>query len=203
MNGTGWDPRFSIRHLEVHELVPDDVLKAAYLWVGERWGCYREKLIARTEAVHAVKHRCGPEYAHVSDDWFRARVIACCKSPSRHGGGWGSPERPAKGRKKKRQAVDQAEPTTLTAGQQWYADYLASERWQRQRERAIARDGGRCRVCNDNERLEVHHRSYEHARPEADELLELRDLTTMCRRCHKHMHICVDAVREANPARAR
>jgi hypothetical protein len=62
-----------------------------------------------------------------------------------------------------------------------YADYLHSPEWQTLRQRAIERDGKRCRICNSNKRLEVHHRVYvwdvNHD--------PIDDLTTLCYRCHK------------------
>lgn len=68
---------------------------------------------------------------------------------------------------------------------QWRADYeasLASPRWRWLRERVIERDGGRCALCAETERLEVHHLHYRTMGREAgDELL------TLCARCHDRL----------------
>jgi 5-methylcytosine-specific restriction endonuclease McrA len=64
-----------------------------------------------------------------------------------------------------------------------YADYLESAAWLALRERAIERDGRRCRLCNGQRELQVHHRTYERIGHE-----RLDDLTTLCRRCHKRYH---------------
>ena len=40
------------------------------------------------------------------------------------------------------------------------AGYIQSSQWKELRREAIDRDGGRCRVCDRKERLEVHHRKY-------------------------------------------
>lgn len=62
-----------------------------------------------------------------------------------------------------------------------YQEYLQSPEWKALRRRAIDRDGGRCRLCNSNKRLEVHHRTY--TRFLGEEPIE--NLTTLCYRCHK------------------
>jgi hypothetical protein len=61
-----------------------------------------------------------------------------------------------------------------------YDDYLRSPRWQELRESALERDGHRCRFCNRNFRLAVHHRKY----PEILGTEELEDLVTLCAGCH-------------------
>lgn len=61
-----------------------------------------------------------------------------------------------------------------------YEEYIASSLWRRLREQAIDRDGGRCRTCNSNEELEVHHRYY----PAVLGTESLDALTTLCRSCH-------------------
>jgi len=48
-----------------------------------------------------------------------------------------------------------------------YEDYLASEEWQRQRQWHLTVAGHRCQVCNSDERLETHHRTYERKGNEA------------------------------------
>lgn len=75
----------------------------------------------------------------------------------------------------------------LTSGQIAYRAYLQSWRW-----RFILRpvrvwfDGGKCRLCNSAEFLEVHHRSYTHCG--GNFLLEFLDLTTVCHADHSAYH---------------
>jgi 5-methylcytosine-specific restriction endonuclease McrA len=64
-----------------------------------------------------------------------------------------------------------------------YRDYLRTPEWRAVRERALMRDGHRCRLCNAPDNLNVHHRTYARR---GDESLE--DLTTLCRGCHEHFH---------------
>ena len=64
-----------------------------------------------------------------------------------------------------------------------YAAYLRSPEWKALRDSTIARDGGRCRVCNAGNDLVAHHRTYARAMAEAPD-----DLTTLCRRCHDAVH---------------
>lgn len=69
-----------------------------------------------------------------------------------------------------------------------YTSYLASEEWQAKRLARQTLDGNRCRICNSNEQLEVHHRSYKRIfNEDVDD-----DLTTLCYRCHE----AVRAIRE-------
>lgn len=64
-----------------------------------------------------------------------------------------------------------------------YREYLRSEEWYNKRAAAIWRDGGRCRFCNSDENLNVHHRDYTHI---PDETID--DLTTVCIECHRRLH---------------
>ena len=64
-----------------------------------------------------------------------------------------------------------------------YADYLLTPYWGSQRQGALARAQGRCQVCNGDQRLEVHHRTYERRGDERED-----DLIVLCRRCHGLYH---------------
>lgn len=64
-----------------------------------------------------------------------------------------------------------------------YSDYLQTPEWAEKRQLALARDGYRCRVCNEREHLHVHHRTYIRRGNE-----DLDDLTTLCESCHDHFH---------------
>lgn len=64
-----------------------------------------------------------------------------------------------------------------------YEEYLQTPEWQEKRELALERDGYRCRNCNCDKNLHVHHRSYERRGNE-----DINDLTTLCNDCHEHFH---------------
>ena len=72
----------------------------------------------------------------------------------------------------------------LTKRQLKYRAYLATEHWASLRLAALARDGGKCIRCGEEERLQVHHRVYR-GRYE-DSVLE--DVETLCRKCHRLEH---------------
>lgn len=70
-----------------------------------------------------------------------------------------------------------------------YSDFLRTPYWRCVAEKARSRDGGRCRVCDSDEKLNVHHRKYDHR---GQEHLFLGDLTTLCQKCHKQHHGVAD-----------
>jgi 5-methylcytosine-specific restriction endonuclease McrA len=69
-------------------------------------------------------------------------------------------------------------------GKQAYEAYISSNEWKVLRAYALERDGCRCRLCNSETNLEVHHRVY----PERFEQDALDNLTTLCFDCHKAYH---------------
>ena len=64
-----------------------------------------------------------------------------------------------------------------------YQLYLKTEHWQRVRQATIDRFGGRCAVCNSNQQLDVHHRTYERRGCETP-----ADTILLCRGCHDLFH---------------
>jgi hypothetical protein len=66
-----------------------------------------------------------------------------------------------------------------------YDEFLASEYWQDCRRLILTRDNFRCVKCNANQKLQVHHLTYEH---HGFEMEYLDDLITLCRRCHASAH---------------
>lgn len=77
--------------------------------------------------------------------------------------------------------------SALTPGQIAYRKYLQSWRWRwLLRPVRVWFDGGKCRLCNSAEYLEVHHRSYKHLG--GNVLLEFFDLTTVCHADHTAYH---------------
>ena len=63
-----------------------------------------------------------------------------------------------------------------------YTDYLRSLEWVALRQKALERDGLRCRLCDGCDDLDMHHRRYPtRGRWHLD---CLDNLTTLCRACH-------------------
>ena len=65
-----------------------------------------------------------------------------------------------------------------------YREFLRSPQWRELKNNAIKRNGNRCRVCNSDRKLEVHHRYY----PKTMGTETLDALTTLCRSCHSQFH---------------
>lgn len=63
-------------------------------------------------------------------------------------------------------------------------EYWATPEWRSMRAYIIARDGRRCKVCNADQSLSVHHRTYNRGR--GRELPD--DLVTLCAACHGNFH---------------
>lgn len=66
-----------------------------------------------------------------------------------------------------------------------YDEYLESDYWKAIRKKALDRDGGRCKLCNELKNLQVHHRSYKN---KWGDDAEFDDLVTLCEECHKNFH---------------
>jgi hypothetical protein len=61
-----------------------------------------------------------------------------------------------------------------------YQDYLRSDRWRTIRRLKREQAGEKCELCNSEDRLEVHHRTYDRRGEE-----RLSDLTVLCHSCHE------------------
>jgi len=59
--------------------------------------------------------------------------------------------------------------------------------WDEQREKALSRDGYKCRVCEDEEQLIVHHIVSFHEFDEVRKANDLENLATLCRSCHGYL----------------
>ena len=68
-------------------------------------------------------------------------------------------------------------------GRDDYDRYLRSWSWRARRKAALKRAGYRCKKCGAEQRLNVHHKSYEHLGKEPQS-----DLDVLCRGCHKEEH---------------
>lgn len=64
-----------------------------------------------------------------------------------------------------------------------YRDYLQTQEWAEKREQQLVEDGWRCRICNSDEGLQVHHRTYANRGSE-----QPGDLITLCAGCHRTFH---------------
>ena len=73
----------------------------------------------------------------------------------------------------------------LTDRQRSYIEYLNSSDWTFKRLEALKRDGYKCRICNSEKKLLVHHRKY----PKELGAEPIEDLTTLCSKCHDLYHI--------------
>ena len=66
-----------------------------------------------------------------------------------------------------------------------YREYLKTDHWKKVRRLRLEIDGHRCVDCKAGERLEIHHKIYDHRGCEQD---HLGDLVTLCRDCHQGRH---------------
>ena len=64
-----------------------------------------------------------------------------------------------------------------------YTAYLASAHWQFVKRKALTHAGNRCQVCNGEDRLDVHHRTYVRIGCEWP-----ADVTVLCHDCHELFH---------------
>ena len=64
-----------------------------------------------------------------------------------------------------------------------YDKYLKSKEWQVRRELIKSRDQYKCRLCHSEERIVVHHATYQNRGHELD-----IDLITLCSSCHGRFH---------------
>lgn len=64
-----------------------------------------------------------------------------------------------------------------------YKEYLQTDHWKKKRLQALKRYNFRCQTCNSNNKLHVHHRTYERR---GEELIT--DLICLCDKCHSKFH---------------
>ena len=64
-----------------------------------------------------------------------------------------------------------------------YKNYLRSKKWKMKRISVLKRAKYRCQLCNNKNRLQVHHRTYKNIGKEL-----LTDLTVLCFGCHNLFH---------------
>lgn len=78
----------------------------------------------------------------------------------------------------------------------WYAEYLQTERWKRLSSRCKERDNYTCQFCRKHESqlsvpLNAHHTTYKYLNYE-NEQYELDSLITLCKTCHERLHETID-----------
>lgn len=66
-----------------------------------------------------------------------------------------------------------------------YTDFLCTPYWKAISERVKQKAGYRCQLCNSNNDLNVHHRTYEN---HGDEISHMDDLICICNECHEKHH---------------
>jgi hypothetical protein len=83
----------------------------------------------------------------------------------------------------------------LTLRQMPYHDYLQTPEWRRRRNRALMLAAWRCEwpECDSMDRLEVHHRQYDHLGEEPDV-----DLRVLCYAHHHALHARADELRRVH-----
>ena len=64
-----------------------------------------------------------------------------------------------------------------------YEQYLTTEHWATVREERLIFAKHKCEICNSNDDLQVHHRTYDNIGNE-----QLTDLIALCKTCHKLYH---------------
>jgi len=64
-----------------------------------------------------------------------------------------------------------------------YSEYLQTSHWIEIRNKHLKRSNYKCQICNKNNKLNVHHRTYERRGEE-----DYNDLITLCEDCHNLFH---------------
>ncbi len=73
-----------------------------------------------------------------------------------------------------------------------YREYLLSPEWRNKRKEVLIDRNNKCERCGSNNRLEVHHKTYERIFNE-----DLSDLELLCKPCHKKEHNIVEELQTA------
>jgi len=74
-------------------------------------------------------------------------------------------------------------PTQITS--EWYRNvYLQSDHWQKIKKEALREAKGLCQLCNKDQFVNVHHRTYENLGHE-----DIKDVIVLCLDCHSKFHV--------------
>lgn len=68
-----------------------------------------------------------------------------------------------------------------------YKEYLCTEHWRKISYTAMKKANFKCQLCNDDKKLNVHHRTYERRGNELP-----TDLIVLCKNCHMKFHDILD-----------
>lgn len=66
------------------------------------------------------------------------------------------------------------------------AKFRSSQQWKNKRAEILLRDHEKCKICGNNDTLQVHHIYSLDSNPELR--LENNNLITLCDRCHHEVH---------------
>ena len=64
-----------------------------------------------------------------------------------------------------------------------YEEYLLTEHWKMARDSVLLFWDNRCMICNSEEKIHVHHRTYVRLGDE-----QMNDLVPLCEECHSLFH---------------
>lgn len=70
-----------------------------------------------------------------------------------------------------------------------YKDYLQTPYWKATSELAKRKAKYKCQLCNNNDKLNVHHRNYDN---KGKEINNLNDLIVLCEKCHQKFHNIIE-----------
>lgn len=134
------------------------------------WNDYKQKLSGPPYA----KYKCqNCELLHKKEDKSQNKEIMGFMSSNTDDEGWGWEE--------EQNRIDNIEYLQSLP----YSKYLLSEHWLSIRKRTLKKSGYRCQLCNKQDSLDVHHRTYERLGHE-----NYNDTIALCRECHgKHHNI--------------
>lgn len=66
-----------------------------------------------------------------------------------------------------------------------YYEFLNTPYWKAISEKMKSKANWKCQLCNSNEKLATHHRTYDH---HGYEIMNLKDLIVLCTECHEKFH---------------
>ncbi|MGL5713601.1 MAG: HNH endonuclease [Paraclostridium sp.] len=66
-----------------------------------------------------------------------------------------------------------------------YKEYLKSDEWKRIKKLVLERDNNKCILCDSEDNLHIHHKTYQNIFKEID---HMDDLITLCSKCHTKEH---------------
>lgn len=182
--------------IELHELVMEGEISPSAAWLamiiynlskGKR-GCYASngylaKKISRSISQIAVLLRKLEKVHLLKSEWVgqerRLRIDLTCSTTDKRAD-----------KCKKEAIIPVEEDKELGPDEPYeelkkmkYSAYLQSNHWKRKRSKSLSRAKYRCQLCNSDQDLNVHHRTYKNLGKE-----DYSDLTVLCTMCHEKHH---------------